>query len=272
MSGKVTVICSAVDLASMNIARCLQELKSWKDEDGYKTCEGLTLLTVEGEIINERGLEERIASLGLKPTLLVFASRHKSKEEVPWMGGHFTGSIGANFELAAAAPLGLKSFLKNLAIGAPEGYSISAEATHHGPTDLSTPSFFAEIGSTESQWSDPTAGMAVARSILDMKPEKSPVFLGFGGGHYVSRQTGLILETDIAFGHLFSSYQIEALDAVQIAQARDRSEATYAYLDKKSLRSEGKKLISRILNEIDLPQMKEGEIRASFPSAYTAQI
>ena len=84
------------------------------------------------------------------------------------------------------------------------GYIISAEATHHGPVDMKTPCFFAEIGSTKEQWSDKEAGEAVARAIMALQPEELPVFLGFGGGHYVQRQTELIFESAIAFGHLFS--------------------------------------------------------------------
>ena len=147
----------------------------------------------------------------------------------------------------------------------PEGFRISAEATHHGPTDLDTPSFFAEIGSTESQWTDPSAGEAVARSILGIELQETPVFLGFGGGHYVQRQTELILGTNASFGHMFSNYQIDALDSDLVEEARDKSGATYAYLDKKSLRSEMKKKLNGIIDDLGMPQMRGREIKAKFP-------
>ena len=36
-------------------------------------------------------------------------------------------------------------------------YDVTLEVTHHGPTELSVPSLYAEIGSTEIQWKDPEA-------------------------------------------------------------------------------------------------------------------
>ena len=134
---------------------------------------------------------------------------------------------------------GLRSFLQNIAALAPEGYIVSAEATHHGPVDMKTPCFFAEIGSTREQWCDKGAGAAVARAIMALQPEELPVFLGFGGGHYVQRQTELIFGTAIAFGHLFSNYQVTELNRDVVDDARRKSGATYAYLDRKSLRSRG---------------------------------
>ena len=47
---------------------------------------------------------------------------------------------------------------------------------------------------------------------MALQPEELPVFLGFGGGHYVQRQTELIFGTAIAFGHLFSNYQVAELN------------------------------------------------------------
>jgi D-aminoacyl-tRNA deacylase len=271
MKGEVAIICSKADLASMNIANRLLEIGDWQGEGdcGYWTFENNRLIIVEEDLPRQAGIERRVSELGIAPDIIVFACRHKSKEETPWMGGHFTGMIGPDVEpeLATAAPSGLKSFLNNLAGQVPEGFRISAEATHHGPTDVDTPSFFAEIGSTESQWTDPLAGEAVARSILGIELQELPTFLGFGGGHYVQRQTEIILETDASFGHMFSNYQIDALDAGLIEEAKDRSGASYAYLDRKSLRSEMKKKLTGILDDLGMQQMRGREIKASFPHA-----
>ena len=84
----------------------------------------------------------------------------------------------------------MHAVLRNLATRAPEGYRVSYEVTHHGPTALVTPSLFVEIGSTATEWADPAAGRAVAESILTAVPEETINLIGFGGTHYAVRQTG----------------------------------------------------------------------------------
>ncbi|NTV28388.1 MAG: D-tyrosyl-tRNA(Tyr) deacylase [Methanothrix sp.] len=211
------------------------------------------------------GLDDRLAGLGLQPEIVVFASRHEAKAGLPWIGGHFTGILeDGKGKLSAATPGGLSSFLHNIVL---PGYAISAEATHHGPVDLKTPCFFAEIGSTLKEWQNRQAGEAVARAILSLEVKQSPVFLGFGGGHYVARQTDLMFKAAVAFGHLFSNYQMAGVNRDVVENARSKSKATYAYLDRKSLRSEERKRIEGILAELDLPVLRSREIRAKFPNS-----
>ncbi len=275
MNGEVAIICSTADPASLNILHGLLELTSWEDHGAYRSSDHRRLVVHGERQIFLRGLDARLESMGIHPEMVVFACRHQSERGVPWMGGHFTGELngneGGSRELSAAAPFGLRSFLLNISKLAPEGFRISAEATHHGPTDMSTPSFFAEIGSSQSQWTDPCAGEAVARAILALLADTQetpvpPVFLGFGGGHYVQRQTSLMFEADVAFGHLFSSYQIDSLDREIVEEARLKSGAGYAYIDRKSMRSEEKKRVGAIIDELGLPIMRGKEIRARFPT------
>ena len=268
MSCEVAIVCSTADPASLNIARSLLDLTVWEGRGGYRSSGHNRLVIHDQRQTALRGLEERLDELGLKPGLVVFACRHIAKEEIPWLGGHFIGEISHDDDserrLSAASPSGLRSFLHNVAEQAPEGFRVSAEATHHGPTDMTTPCFFAEIGSSEKQWSDPQAGESVARSILGLEVRELPVFLGIGGGHYVPRQTSLMLEAKIAFGHMFSSYQVESLDQNILEEARKKSGASYAYLDRKSLRQENRNRISKLLEEIGLPVLRSKEIRARF--------
>jgi D-aminoacyl-tRNA deacylase len=266
MIGEVVIICSRADPASLNIFECLQRLATWRNHDGYWAIDNWRLLIHEEKQIALSGIDDRLVDLGLHPEVLVFASRHVSKAGMPWLGGHFTGVYeNGERDLSAAAPWGLRSFLCNLSRVVPQGFQISAEATHHGPTDMKTPSFFAEIGSSEMQWQDPLAVDAVARSILSLEQKDLPVFLGFGGGHYVQRQTELMLEAEIAFGHLFSKHKAIALDVDLVDDARQKSGAVYAYIDRKSLRSIERQRIEKILEELDLPIMRSKEIRARFP-------
>ena len=267
MKGEVAIICSWADPASLNIFERLRELVTWHDEDGYSSSGTWRLLIHEERQTALCGLDDRLKDLGLHPELVVFACRHVSKSGLPWLGGHFTGIFENGLrELSTPSPWGLRSFLHNIESNAPQGFKISAEATHHGPTDMKTPSFFAEIGSSEPQWRDVSAGDAVARSIMAIKSKEFPVFLGFGGGHYVQRQTELMFGAEIAFGHLFSSYQTAALDEGLVEDARRKSKASFAYIDRKSLRSLERKRIEGILDELDLPLLRTKEILAKFPA------
>jgi D-aminoacyl-tRNA deacylase len=268
MNYEVALICSTTDTASLNIAKNLLDLVNWDDTGAFKTFKNFRLIIQDKGLLTLNSLDEYLQSLDLNPKMVVFASRHQSAKKIPWLGGHFTGESDVrNYRLSVAAPAGLRSFLLNIKKTAPPGYQISAEATHHGPSTVILPSFFAEIGSCEEQWSDPKAGEVVARAILDLDCHALPVFIGFGGGHYMQRQTNLMLETNIAFGHMFSNYQINHIDQKLMKQARSKSGSDYAYIDRKSLKAEERNKLAAILDEIDLPLLRSKEIRARFPMA-----
>lgn len=268
MSCEVAIVCSTADPASLNIANRLLDLTVWEDHGGYRSSGHNRLIIHDQQQTALFGLDERLDAMGLKPGLVVFACRHVARAEIPWLGGHYPGEIssedGCKRRLSAASPSGLRSFLCNLGKEAPEGFRISAEATHHGPTDMTIPCFFAEIGSSEKQWSDPLAGESVARSILGLEVSELPVFLGIGGGHYVPRETSLMLEAEMAFGHMFSSYQVGSLDRDILEEAREKSGASYAYLDRKSLARVNRDRIMKVLEGMGLPVLRSKEIRARF--------
>lgn len=271
MNDEIVVIASTSDPASLNIADHLLELGSWEVVGAFRRFRNFRLVLLKERLIALEGLEERLRGMGLSPYLLVFASRHQAKDVAPRLCGHFSGNPGEAVlggkarELAVPAPGALKSFISHLALSGVEGFEVTVEATHHGPTDLGSPSFFAEIGSCEREWSDPVAGEAVARSILNLEDLQPPTFLGFGGGHYVTRQNRLLLETKIAFGHLFSKYQVVDIELEIVEEARRKSGAVGAYIDRKSLRSSEREKISEALEEIGLPEIREGEIRERYP-------
>ena len=269
MSAETVVVCSRADPASLNIFERLLELRQWQRQEGYLSFGRLRLVVHDGRQTALLGLDDRLASIGLDPEMIIFASRHEAKAALPWLGGHFTGTLqDGHATLSAAAAGGLCSFLHNIAGAAPSGYAISAEATHHGPTDIRTPCFFAEIGSTLKEWQDRRAGEIVARAILGLEDEVDegrPTFLGFGGGHYVARQTDLIFRSSVAFGHLFSNYQMAGVNREVVEEACSRSNAAYAYLDRKSLRSAERKRMEAILAEMGLPVLRGREIIAEFP-------
>ncbi len=114
---------------------------------------------VEERLIHAEGIDKRVDA-----DLIIFLSRHASVNPVPVLTVHVTGNFGVAElggtarTLAPAAPGMMQATLRALARHCPEGYRVSYEVTHHGPTGLSLPSFFVEIGSTEKEWTDPVAG------------------------------------------------------------------------------------------------------------------
>jgi len=74
-----------------------------------------------------------------------------------------------------------------------------------------------------------------------------------------------MFKASVSFGHLFSNYQMAGVNRDVVEEACRKSNATYAYLDKKSLRSVERKRIEGILAELDLPVLRSREIRAKFP-------
>lgn len=281
---KITIICSAPDLASQNIKAHLLSLKEWEKlelppESGFSAAresldEKFRLIDIEEIHVFQDGLDEKLEASGFPASLIIFASKHRSKEEINSLTVHCTGNPsgearlgGRPKELAVSSPAAMKSILKEMKRLVDEKglkYDVTLEVTHHGPTELSVPSIYAEIGSTEVQWKDIEAGEVAAKAILAVSLEKVPAAVGFGGGHYAMRQTGLLLETKISFGHNFPKYQVEFVDEDLIRQAIEKSGAEFAYFDRKSMKSEDRNRIAEILEKLGLRVLKESEIREKY--------
>lgn len=281
---KITIICSAPDLASQNIKTHLLSLTEWKllklpENSGLSAAREsrdgkFRLIDIEEIHVFQDGLDTKLKNAGTPASLIIFASKHRSKEEISSLTVHCTGNPsddarlgGSPKSLAVSSPAAMKSILmemKRLAEQKSLKYDVTLEVTHHGPTELSVPSLYAEIGSTEVQWKDPEAGEVAAKAILAVSLKKVPVAIGFGGGHYAMRQTGLLFETEISFGHNFPKYKLEFVDEALIKQAIEKSKADFAYFDRKSMKSGERNKISEILEKLGLRVLKESEIREKY--------
>jgi D-aminoacyl-tRNA deacylase len=269
----IAIVVSRADPASVRIGEEVLDLADWSahedsthsDAEGGGTCYRLggggdadaddapTNATFELRTFEEWHLDlERAAEPFADPDLLVFVSRH-SGETGPLLTAHFTGNFGpAEFggrdrELATAAPAAHKRLLEAFRAHAPEGYDVGVECTHHGPSSLSVPSLFAELGSAEAQWADDAGARAVARSVLDLgvddegaaesdadRPRTERTLVAFGGGHYAPRPERIVRETPWAVGHVGADWCLEAMgapDSDVIGQAFDRSGAELATVD-----------------------------------------
>ena len=275
---KINILCSVVDRASQNIKEHLLQNEEWKkvDElpDNWENLESVyenpryRIIEIKEHHIYQDRIDEKMKCFGFETDLIIVASKHKSNDGRSVLTAHFTGNPrdasfgGRPQELSVPATQIMRSILKNMEQMAKNThYSINMESTHHGPTDMKTPMVYAEIGSAEKQWADPGAGDIVAKAIMKAQPDEVPVAIGFGGGHYASRQTELILEAEITFGHNFPDYQLPHVDKSMVMQAYEKSKANFVYFDRKSMSSRERERLYKIVEELGYLHLRESEIR-----------
>ncbi len=274
---RITILCSTKDRASQNIKEHILKMREWvpvnvahhdwKELVSAHSSEGFWLVEIDAHHIYQDGIDRKLDACGLKTRLIIVASKHKSKDGNRVLTAHYTGNSGsAEFgghsrKFSYPAPFVLRSILLNMQKVAKEiGYEVAMESTHHGPTDVALPMVYAEIGSGEEQWEDQIAGEVAARAILEVKEEKLPVAVGFGGGHYAKRQSKLLLENKVTFGHNFPNHQIDNLDLELVRQAIDKSKADFVYFDRRAMTAAQKEKISIMIRELGLQLLRESDI------------
>jgi D-aminoacyl-tRNA deacylase len=270
---KVIIVCSIQDRASQNIKNGLLSLRKWtpeSSEDGLSVFEykDFRIVEIVESLIFQDGLDKKIADRGYPASLIIFASKHRSKDMRAILTVHSTGNVneakfgGTPRKLSKAAPQAVRSLLRSLkTLTENEEYEVTLECTHHGPSEMDVPSVFIELGSNETQWLDEVAGRIVANAILLLKDDGSPVAVGFGGTHYAPRQTALILSTDVTFGHIFPTHALNEIDESMIRQAFARSGADFAFLDRKSMKGEERDNLVRMIESVGFEVLKESDIK-----------
>lgn len=275
MSGetKITIVCSTQDRASQNIKNNLLNIREWehvKSSCNYPVFKfrNFTIVEIDEGLIYQDRIDIKLIACGLPTDLIIFASKHRSKDGRAIFTVHSTGNVdeakfgGRDKELATAAPQVVGSLLRSLnTLAVNEDYEITLECTHHGPSDVKIPSVFIEIGSNEEQWLDEVAGRIVANAILLLKNNESPVAVGFGGTHYAPRQNALTLETDITFGHIFPNHALDKLDEDMIKQAFIKSNADFAYFDRKSMKAKLRDELEATIDKLGYEVLRESDIR-----------
>ena len=260
---RIAFVNSRQDKAGTSIRHHLGQLLSdpsgpWQRQDRV-----YSFHDTEERLIHAAGIDR-----SLDADLIIFISRHASVNPTPVLTVHVTGNYrtaelgGTPETLTPAAPAMMQAVLRSLARHCPEGYQVAYEVTHHGPTGLSHPSFFVEIGSTEKEWNDPVAGRAVAESILSATPVNAIPLIGFGGTHYAVRQTDLALSTRGAFGHIAHTREIASISPAMIRQMQVMSGAVAAYIDRKALNKGDLNRLLSMLGELAIPTLSGSEVLA----------
>lgn len=253
------VIVSKANIASSNIGKILRKK--------YPKIPNTKIFETEKGVLDLDSLEKEFEKL--KAELIIVASSHKSEAGVPMLNCHTTGnwtsdnSHGGKPRTLSMAPAlylrtgilefqRLKSERKEL-----KGYEIGMEVTHHSPT-IDFPVIFVEVGSTEKQWNDLAACEAAADVICKLieTPEKVPVAIGFGGGHYCPHFNKKLSE--IAFGHLCPKYAADEIDEEMVLRAFNRTapKPEFALVEWKGLAGAQRKKIIEILDKNNISWKK----------------
>ena len=268
---KIALVSSLQDPGGTTIHNCLEDLTGNNPVSSFP----LFRHEVVSRRVGERLIYQDYLDRDMDADLIIFLSRHSSVNPVPVLTVHVTGNLStADFgglpgSLPPASPAWMQAVLKNLASRAPPGYRVAYEVTHHGPSELSTPSFFVEVGSTEKEWRDTAAGYAVAESVLNADPEDAIPLIGFGGTHYATRETEIALSSRGAFGHIAHSREVGNMSEDTVRRMAGQTGAVAAYIDKKALKSGEISRLETILASLPLIRLTEKDLvnmgELSFP-------
>jgi len=220
----------------------------------------LSILEIDEMLIYSDYLDEKLRK-HISFDEIIFASRHRSKDGRKIFTVHVSGNIGTadfggkKFSLAKPAPITMKNYVLALKekLGRKPEFEFTMEVTHHGPSEIKTPSAFYEIGSSEEEWKDDEAGRIVAESIVEaVQSDRKEwnVAVGIGGTHYAPRQTEIMLGTSFTFGHNFAKYTFQHLTKEFIIKALKVTETDIIIIDEKSTTSPIKAMLSEISDRV----------------------
>ncbi|NIM26336.1 MAG: D-tyrosyl-tRNA(Tyr) deacylase [Nitrososphaeria archaeon] len=222
------------DPAGNNMATYLsQNMK--KDGDIFRG-ENYDLLIIPTPAIKADWLEEKYDYDGY-----IFLSKHAAESGVLALTCHSTGNFseakfGGNYQqMAVPHPDIQKKYLQKLWENRSQfsEFQITIEATHHGPTALSKPAIFIEIGTTEKQWTDVSLCNSIAKivdQILSEKIPSNPVAICFGGTHYPEKFTKELLEGKHALGTVMPKHALDNLDEKLFSHILERNKNASAVL------------------------------------------
>lgn len=235
---------SELDPAGANIAShlmlempfretCLGKMRALFYEDVY-------LIAIREELVN--------AKIDFPDAFYaIFLSKHRSESGLICLTTHAPGNLckkaelgGNPNEVAISNPPIQRALLKNLHKLVEEhglDVPVTLEATHHGPTNLSFPITFVEIGSDELAWRNDEFGEIVAKSVvhsISSSIELRSGGLGIGGGHYSEKFTNKILNEDALIGHVIPKYaMMEGMEAsmIDLCMIRTLGGCSRVYVD-----------------------------------------
>lgn len=263
------IVASSSDLASKTLAEAVI------GEQGFTSTSiglfgrpvyqrgSLLLATFDGPIVSPPDLDSYF-----NPQAYVFLSRHSAESRIPSLTAHVPGNFseakfgGAGGELGRGDAGLLKDYM--IAISRRKdrvpSYEITLEATHHGPTSLSKPVLFVELGSSEKQWGDKETAKVVAESLVEALTNRriwNKVAIGFGGTHYSEKFNEVVTSGDTAVSFIAPKYALGHIDEKMVGQMIQKTTAPvkYALLDWKGL-GPHKNKIAKLVSQFGLEAIR----------------
>jgi len=250
------ILFTSKNIASKNIAEKLIENHGFdKTEENKWKCGETEMIETNAETVLD-------VPTDYDTDLILVLSTHKSKAGGRMITAHFPGNWndakfgGTPKTLNVAYGSKLKLLIQELKEANSElDWPLFIEADHHGPT-CNVPIMFVEIGSTEEEWKNEEAAEVVAKAVSEFlkKDGKFESVLGIGGGHYSREFTKLLLESELAVGHVAPKYAIDQLDESVFMQAIEKNveKIEKVIILKKETNSSQKKKIIELVEKCGL--------------------
>ncbi|PJE81818.1 hypothetical protein COU58_00635 [Candidatus Pacearchaeota archaeon CG10_big_fil_rev_8_21_14_0_10_32_42] len=262
MLKKFLIVGSKADTASWNIVVNLMDLGNFEFH------------IIDGDMLDTRNLDrDKISNFDF----VIFVSKHKSEKGGKTLSIHAPGNFkevwggGEVGELSFSSALFQKHLFLVLKKIKEESelirYSITLEATHHGPL-IEKPSVFIEIGGSEEEWKDKKASFVIAKAVreaIDTWKENPyyEVAVGIGGPHYCPTFNKLQLNSNVAFSHIIPKY-VSPITENMILELIKKTieEVDFAVLDWKGLgKAEERDEVIRILEKNYIMWKKNTDIK-----------
>ena len=234
-------LASRKDIAGMNIQKFLPSVMQsqvilLENDSIYSTDEIEANLPHKSEIV----FLSRHSAKSLRPSFTVHPVGNFSNAE---FGGKDSRLVLCNSFRLKHLLLEIKNQVESKKYTLKYEYEISIEVTHHGPFTSQAVSFI-EVGSSADQWNDLEACRLIARSIAEVEKQSQLIekewisVIGFGGNHYSTKFTKLVLDSEYAFGHVCAKYAISALNEELVTQMIKKTHPNpqLAVFDKKSMK------------------------------------
>ncbi len=251
---------SGQDLAGRTMVRCLQDRMGFEAgrQDGESKFVSGRYRHVKLHVTSDDLLhQERLDDAYPQAVAYIFLSKHKSDSKIPTLTCHCTGNFADNpyggnpREIAISYPSLQKRYLQALVAAKDKvpRYDITIEASHHGPTSLKKPVLFAELGSSESEWSDENAALIICDALLSLLDEGfdrcDSVGIALGGTHYPTKFNKLLLESEFALAAVASKHNLEAIDQELLDQMISKSiePVTKIFVDSKGLGNQKERMM-----------------------------
>lgn len=266
------LVCSEVDLPSVNMRAALLRMREWEDmgeADGasYISSGDDVMMSIPDMHIYREDLDKEAEAFGVKVDSVVVMSKHSAKSGRPALTVHPIGNYhhadfgGRSETLVEVSPYEMTDALRAIASRSEDpAVQVCFEVTHHGPY-LEKPTFYIEIGSDESHWGDLPSAEILAHVISETEPtDGCRPLVGIGGGHYAPRFTEAVLQSRVAFGHMIPNYQLENSDDEDIARMiTDACRATgtdSVYIHRKSMKGPEEHRIAEIARSLGFETVK----------------